>query len=222
MMTETTNIVSPRGLTRFTRTESLHIIPDSEIRALVEYLNLVLLNDQEVMKELKETLPIVTGKLFDMCKDGLRLCSLFTAVMPKRFRTPREKLHSRDITRFNSMENHNLLIDACAAAGCKLVNVGEADLGSGVPHIVLGIIWRIVELGFSMRSAKIVDSKVSGELQSQLLAAGNTRDQILAWVNHCIAKHGHPKRVKNFHSDLKDCVAFSFVLTEVEPDAAAH
>ena len=206
---------------RFNRTESLHIIPESEIRALVEYLNLVLLNDSHVSAILKENLPIIPEKLFSMCKDGLLLCTLFNAIMPKRFRIPPHQIHAtKDFSRFSSMENHNLLIDHCANAGCKLVNGGESDLGAGIPHIVLGIIWRIVELGFSMRMTKIVETLIAEPLKSRLREIAQPREQLLCWINYCIEKrHPHAKIIKNFHSDLKDCVAFSYVLIEVEPAA---
>jgi Calponin homology (CH) domain len=131
------------------RTTSMHIVTDNEKRALVEYINWKMKDEKQVAS----IIPIdaKTNALFESCKSGVLLCTFFNVAMPKELVIPKHKIHTSNLTKFTIMENNNLLLEYCRKAGCTLVNFGQGDISSGQPHLILSVVWRIVELSLSFR-----------------------------------------------------------------------
>lgn len=48
------------------------------------------------------------------------------------------------MSRFQTLENNNLAINAAKSIGCSLVNIGATNIMEGVPHLVLGVAWQII------------------------------------------------------------------------------
>jgi plastin-1 len=49
-----------------------------------------------------------------------------------------------NLSRFQTLENNNLAINAAKSIGCSLVNIGATNIMDGVPHLVLGVAWQII------------------------------------------------------------------------------
>jgi len=47
---------------------------------------------------------------------------------------------------YQRTENHNLALNSARSIGCAVVNIGHADLESGTPHLVLGLLWQIIRV----------------------------------------------------------------------------
>ncbi len=53
-----------------------------------------------------------------------------------------------NLNTFTSTENLNLAINSAKAIGCTVVNIGAQDIMDGTEHLVLGLIWQIIRVGF--------------------------------------------------------------------------
>ena len=48
---------------------------------------------------------------------------------------------------FKAQENQTLALNSCVAIGCNVVNIGAQDLIEGKPHLCLGLLWQVREVG---------------------------------------------------------------------------
>jgi hypothetical protein len=48
------------------------------------------------------------------------------------------------LTVFQVHENLTLDINSAMAIGCYIINIGADDLRDGKPHLVLGLLWQII------------------------------------------------------------------------------
>jgi hypothetical protein len=51
---------------------------------------------------------------------------------------------------FKIHENQTLAINSAKSIGCNVVNIGPQDLIDGIPHLVLGIVWQIIRVRYSL------------------------------------------------------------------------
>ena len=45
-------------------------------------------------------------------------------------------------------ENLTLALTSAQCIGCNIVNIDANDLIKGTPHLVLGLLWQIIRIGF--------------------------------------------------------------------------
>lgn len=114
-----------------------------------------------------------------------------------------------------------MVINSAKAIGCTLVNIGNSDLLEGRAHLILGIIWQILNVGLRSR----IDLRVHPELL-RIVNAGESVEEfgkastdsiLMRWFNHHLVKAGHSE-IKNFSSDLKDGEKYTIILNQLRPD----
>lgn len=196
---------------------STHSFSDEEKVAFTDYINAALKKD----KDIGSRLPIPTNdqSLFSSVKDGLILCKLINDAVPDTI--DERALNKTNLNPFRIIENQTLCINSAKAIGCNVINIGHSDLTEGKPHLVLGLIWQIVKIGLF---SKITLSN-HPEL-FRLLEEGETIEDflklpveqiLLRWFNYHLKNAGHPRRVKNFTSDIKDSECYTVLLAQIAP-----
>ena len=83
------------------------------------------------------------GALFTSVVDGVLLCKLINNAVPETI--DERTINIAPSNRFHITENLNLAINAAKGIGLTVVNIGAADLIEGKPHLVLGLVWQVVD-----------------------------------------------------------------------------
>ena len=145
-----------------------HTINEDERREFTNHINLVrtdiylplicandfqvLANDPDVGSRIP--IPTNTMQLFDECRDGLILCKLINDSVPDTIdpRVLNKPTARKPLNAFQMTENNNIVITSAKAIGCSVVNIGSTDIAEGREHLILGLIWQIIEEDCSPRS----------------------------------------------------------------------
>lgn len=195
-----------------------HSFSDEEKEGFCEYINGSLSADPD----LKGVLPInaTSMDLFNACKDGILLCKLINFAVPgtidERAINKGNKLNAFKIT-----ENNNLVINSAKAIGCQVVNVGQGDIANAKVHLVLGLIWQIIRIGLLANinlknHPYLIRLLEPGETLEDLLKL-SPEQILLRWFNYHLKNAGHPRRVNNFTSDIKDSENYTVLLNQLAP-----
>jgi len=131
--------------------------------------------------------------------------------------------NNKDITVFQIQENQTLAISSARGIGCKITNIGASELmeGEKYPHLILGLVWQLVKIhllnSINLKNhPELVRLLEDGETLADLLRL--PPDQLLLrWFNYHLKNAGHPKRVTNFGSDVKDSEAYTILLNQICP-----
>lgn len=105
----------------------------------------------------------------------------------------------------------------------KVTNIGAGELieGEKSPHLVLGLIWQLVKIhllnSINLKNhPELIRLLEDGETLADLLKL--PPDQLLLrWFNYHLKNAGHPKKVTNFSSDVKDSEAYTVLLHQIAP-----
>ena len=54
----------------------------------------------------------------------------------------------KNLTVYTMHENLTLALYSAQSIGCNIVNIDAHDLSKGKPHLVLGLLWQIIRVGF--------------------------------------------------------------------------
>ncbi|KYQ96696.1 actin bundling protein [Tieghemostelium lacteum] len=195
----------------------VHSYSDEEKVAYIDWINNCLSKDAD----LKGKLPISEDgdAFFKACYDGLVLCKLINDAVPDTI--DERVLNKKNLNTFRVNENQVLCINSAKAIGCNVVNIGASDLMEGRAHLLMGLTWQIIKIGLFAR----INLKNHPELY-RLLLDGETIDDLLKlpveeillrWFNYHLAEAGHPRRVKNFTSDIKDSENYTILLKQIAP-----
>lgn len=111
--------------------------------------------------------------------------------------------------------------------GVQTVNIGASELKEGEkhPHLVLGIVWQLVKISL-LNSINLNNFPElfrlleDGETLADLLRLP-PEQLLLRWFNFHLKNAGHPKRVKNFSSDVKDSEAYLILLNQIAPQTCS-
>lgn len=199
----------------------VHSYSEAEKTAFTEHINNCLGRDSQ----LSHLLPISTDDdgLFLSVADGVLLCKLLNEAVP-------ETIDSRAINNtttkalnvYEMTENLNLCINAAKSIGCSVVNIGPVDLIEGKPILVLGLVWQIIKIQLTStinlkNHPELVRLLLDGESLEEFMRL--PPDQILLrWMNYHLQGAGHPHRISNFSSDVKDAHAYSVLLHHIAPN----
>jgi len=195
-----------------------HAFSDEEKESFVDHINDTLKGD----KDLAHLLPLNPAGLglFEAVKDGILLCKLINATIKDTI-DPRAINTKQPLNAFKITENHNLALNSAKAIGCTVINIGPSDLSAGKVHLVLGLIWQIIRIGLLAsinlkNHPYLIRLLEPGETLEDLLKL--PPDQILLrWFNYHLKAAGHPRRVNNFTSDIKDSENYTVLLNQLAP-----
>jgi len=200
----------------------VHTYSTEELVAFAEHLNVVLGEDED----LQNHLPIDAGSedLFGKVADGILLGKFVNLIKPDALdtRALNYPKNGKPMSVFKINENLNLVINATRSLGVAVVNVGCSDIREVKnPSMILGLLWQMVK----MHLLSDLNLKAHPELL-RLLQEGESMEDFMKlkpedilkrWLNFHLENAGSKKRVKNFHSDVKDSEAYAIVMEEIAP-----
>ncbi|RLM96051.1 hypothetical protein BBI17_001693 [Phytophthora kernoviae] len=198
----------------------LHSYSEEETVAFTQHINNCLSSDKDVAS----LMPIgMDAGLFRSVCDGVLLCKLINAAVPETIdeRALNIIKKTKELNVYQKTENQNLCINAAKSIGCSVVNIGPDDLIEGKPILVLGLVWQIIKIQLT----STINLKNHPELM-RLLLDGETLEEfmklppdqiLLRWMNYHLKAAGHPKKVTNFSTDVKDATAYSVLLHHIAP-----
>ncbi|KAK1946890.1 Fimbrin-2 [Phytophthora citrophthora] len=198
----------------------LHSYSEEETVAFTEHINNTLNGDKDVAS----LMPIgMDAGLFQAVCDGVLLCKLINRAVPETIdeRALNFVKRAKELNVYQKTENQNLCINAAKSIGCSVVNIGPDDLIEGKPILVLGLVWQIIKIQLT----STINLKNHPELM-RLLLDGETLEEfmklppdqiLLRWMNYHLKAAGHPKKVTNFSTDVRDATAYSVLLHHIAP-----
>ncbi|KAF2075329.1 hypothetical protein CYY_003358 [Polysphondylium violaceum] len=194
-----------------------HSYSDEEKVAYIDWINNCLAKDSD----LKGKLPISEegDAFFKACHDGLLLCKLINDAVPETI--DERVLNKKNLNTFRINENQVLCVNSAKAIGCNIVNIGATDLMEGRAHLIMGLTWQIIKIGLFARinltnHPELYRLLQDGETIEDLLKLP-VEEILLRWFNYHLAAAGHPRRVKNFGSDIKDSENYTVLLKQIAP-----
>ncbi|CEP00842.1 Calponin-homology (CH) domain-containing protein [Plasmodiophora brassicae] len=199
----------------------VHSFSQEEMTAFAEHINNSLANDAD----LSYLLPIdTTGQqLASAVTDGVLLAKLINKAVADTIdeRALNKRRDGKPLSLFQVNENLNLAIASAKAIGVQTVNLGASELADGAahPHLVLGLVWQIVKLqllnSINLKNhPELIRLLEDGEDLAALLRL--PPDQLLLrWFNYHLKNAGHKGKVANFSSDVKDSIAYTVLLHQI-------
>ena len=188
---------------------------DEKIR-FCELLNLTFLKDPD----LQSLLPMnpSTSDLFEKVENGLLLCKMVNDAEPNTI-DERAINKKQPLNIFQKKENLNLAISAAKSIGCRLVNVNPQLIFDRREHIILGLIWQIVRIKYLAKinlkeTPYLLTIKEADEDIASLLKLP-PEQLLIRWFNYHLKKSGYLREITNFSSDLKDGLAYTYLLNQI-------
>ena len=206
-----------------------HSYAIEEIDAFALHINETLGTDSSIANHL---LPIQTGSvdLIHKISDGLLLCDFINHIQAhtidiRALNKSTNKTNNKSITKFQIIENQNIVISSAKSIGVKVTNIGASELidGENNIHIVLGIIWQLVKLhildNINLNNfPELVRLLLPNESLADLLKL-NAEDLLLRWFNFHLKNSGRvDKDITNFSSDVKDSKNYLILLNQIAPN----
>lgn len=210
--------------------KSYHSYSVEDRESFAEWCNMILGKDAD----LKHLMPIQLGSedLFEKCKDGILLCKLINSAIKDTIderSINKVKAGQTAVDTFRRTENLNLALQSAKAIGATVINVGAQDIVDGRGHLILGLIWQIIEIGLmagvtleqNPNIAALLDEDLGEEL-SDLRRLG-PEEILLRWINFHLANDksyvelDRPK-ITNFKGDLQDSIAYVHLLAQIQPE----
>lgn len=197
-----------------------HQYSAEEVATFSNMINECLKEDEDV----KDRLPIQTtgDDLFHILDDGIVLCKLVMVIDPECI-DRRAMNIGKNLNAYQVSENLKLGFAACKGSlGLKMIGVGPTDFIQKIPHLILGVVWRVVR----QIAVQNIQLKECPEIM-RLAEEGETLQDLMKlppetilirWVNYHLAKNGQERRIKNLGKDTADSFAMYHVLNRLDKD----
>jgi len=199
----------------------VHTVRHSEQRAFSKWINQNLGSDADLGLA-KRPIDPDTRDLYTRCDDGLVLCKLINFSVPRTIDERSMNKSAKGLSIYQKLENLELALRSAEAIGCHVVNVRPSDVNEAKEHLILGLLWQIIQIGLF---SEINLAHHPGLLL--LLRDGETREDLLRltkeelllrWVNYHLARSAYKgPEVRNFSADIKDSVAYTHLLKQIAP-----
>lgn len=195
-----------------------HTYSAEEVHTFAAMVNETLKKDEDC----QERLPINpdSDDLFHVFDDGIVLCKLIMSIDPECI-DRRAMNIGTSLNAYQVGENLKLAFAACKGSlGLKIIGVGPSDFMNKIPHLILGVIWRIVR----QIAVQHIQLKECPEIM-RLAEEGETLEDLMKlppetilirWVNFHLAKNGQSRRIKNLGKDTADSFAMYHVLNRLD------
>ena len=203
-----------------------HYYSLEEVRGFARWINKQL----QAHKMAKHMIPINLenpDNFFEAMTDGIVLCLMLQKVSenlidsraincPKDYNKP-------EISVFKKIENLNLAINTATGIGCNTINQKPTFIMEKNETIVLGLVWQIIRAGLLIKislndNPNLMRLAYEGETREDLMKLSQ-EELLLRWVNYHLDNNenydGEP--IKNFSKDIKDSVAYQYLLEEIQP-----
>ena len=93
--------------------------------------------------------------LYERCNDGLVLCKLINFSAPNTI-DERSLNKGKAMTIYQQLENLELALRSAEAIGCHVINVRPKDIRDGKEHLILGLLWQIIQVKYLVKFEKII------------------------------------------------------------------
>jgi plastin-3 len=159
--------------------------------------------------------------LYKRCSDGILICKLINFSVPNTI-DERAINKGKSITIYQQLENLELALNSAEAIGCHIVSIRPADIRELKEHLIMGLLWQIIQIGlFAEINLTVHPGLVSllrdGENKEDLLKLSKEA-LLLRWFNYHLSRSGYSgKEIKNFSGDIKDSVAYVYLLHQISP-----
>lgn len=196
-----------------------HSFDPLEIQCFSDIINQTLSSDPD----LNGVLPLnpKSQDLFSAVESGVLMCKLVNSVAPGTI--DENKINKKpNMNIFQKRENVDMAIAGAKTIGCILVNMNPQLIFERREHIILGFIWQLMRLKFvSKLNVKemptLLALKESNEKESDF-AKASPEQLLLRWFNFHLENSEYTNRVTNFSSDLKNGLAYVYLLNQLGPD----
>lgn len=163
-------------------------------------------------------------QMYEAVKDGVVLCKMINlakedAIDERALNKPKE---GKPLNKYKMNENQQLCINSAKAIGCSVVNIGASDIQEGNKMLIAALTWQIIRIKLTSK----INLKNHPEL-FRLLEEGETLEDflklppehiLLRWFNYHLKGAGHPRRVHNFTTDVKDGENYIVLLNKIAPE----
>nr|CAB3263404.1 plastin-2-like [Phallusia mammillata] len=215
-------IVAKGGLSEASAEGTQHSYSQEECLAFTNWIMKHLKEDPDCGNQVKGMNP---DDLFKKLGDGIVLCKLINHSQPDTI--DERTINKKNLNVYRKQENLNLAVNSASAIGCSIVNIGGQDIADGRPHIVLGLLWQVIRIGLFAKIdlahcpdlfALAHDGETLEDLQNL-----SPEELLLRWVNYHLANsEGYQeaakgKKITNFSGDIKDSVAYAYLLEQIQP-----
>lgn len=183
-------------------------------------------------KDLKDRLPIGSDAddLFDTCSDGLVLIYFLKSIDPKLIDMS-EVFKGKNPNTFQTRQNLEYALKQSEKI-IKLVGVDAQTFIDKTPHLMLGVLWQLVQHKRKTSLKKKISRKGSEEFVAELHRGekegfyysdkGELNDDLLLfkWFNSLVRKAGL-KSVRNLGKDLSDSKHLIHALNQLDPETCS-
>lgn len=198
----------------------VHSVRHSEQLAFTKWINQNLANDVDLNLS-KNLINPETKDLYTRCDNGLILCKLINFSVPKTI-DERSINKQKNMSIYQKLENLELALRSAEAIGCHVVNIRPSDVNNAKEHLILGLLWQIIQIGlFSeinlAHHPGLVLLLRDGETKEDLLKL-TKEELLLRWMNYHLDRSDYKgKEIKNFSSDIKDSIPYTYLLKQISP-----
>jgi len=198
--------------------QTMRVVSDAEERSYADWITQALCNDDMC----KKYFPLDHNLLYESCADGVLFCKMINYSVHDTIDVRAINVGKKLESIFCKNENLSLAVQSASSIGCCVVNIGPIDLGKGIKHIVLGLLWQIIRIGLIGK----INLTSHAELVA-LLRPGETLDDLkqlspeeilIRWVNYHMEKAQVSRRIANFNTDIMDSEIYSYLLNQIAPD----
>jgi hypothetical protein len=197
-----------------------------EVRAFAKWINLKL-KGKNIADHVLPIDPEDPDKFFAAMTDGIVLCLMLQLasenLIDDRAINPHKSKSGSEMMIFKKIENLNLAINTAKSIGCNTVNQDPTFIMDMNPTMCLGLVWQIIRAGILIKinlndNPYLMNLAYEGETKEDLLKLSQ-EELLLRWVNYHLERNenytGNP--IRNFSSDIKDSVAYQYLMEEIQP-----
>merc|ERR1712228_921671 len=203
---------------------SYHTYDIEERIGFADWCNRVLKDDPDMGHILP--IKLEDEDLFEKTKDGILLCKLINSAIKDTIdeRSINKQKKGKPVDPFRQTENLNLALNSAKSIGATVINIGAQDIQDCRGHLVLGLIWQIIEIGLMAGVSLDHNPHIAALLEedeelSDLQRLG-PEGILLRWVNFHLRNDktydGPP--ISNFKKDIKDSIAYVHLLAQIQPE----
>jgi plastin-3 len=200
--------------------QSHHTVRNSEEIGFTKWINQNLAQDKDLNLG-TNPIKIDNKDLYARCGNGLVLCKLINFSAPHTI-DERSLNKGKSMMIYHELENLELALRSAEAIGCHVINIRPKDIKDGTEHLILGLLWQIIQIGLFAEIDLIHHPGLAlllGEDESREDLLKLTKEElILRWMNYHLAKSDYSGgKIRNFGNDIKDSVAYTYLLKQIAP-----
>jgi len=165
------------------------------------------------------------NSFFEALDDGVILCLMLQLVSDNLIddRAINIGKDGSEISIFKKIENINLAIGTARSIGCNMINQNSSFIMEKNITMCLGLVWQTIRAGLLAKislndNPHLMRLALDGETKEDLLKLSQ-EDLLLRWVNYQLNQNEHydGMPINNFSSNIKDSVAYQYLLEEIQP-----